>query len=250
MTRVTFNQIAYAALEVCNALERADLVACVARTGLAPGARVLDVGSGNGVVAALLAQDFGFRVDAVEFDPGMAAIARRTIDAAGVSGKVRLHVARSAEVLAELRDLDLICVIGATDPVGEGVREPRAMLEGLRPHLRDGGFLIWGDLFWKSEPPAPLRQLMEITNLHETHDGWQAAAQAAGYEVVSAEVSSEGTWDRYLATMEGAARAWLDANPDAPEHKIVRTSADRVKAMFDFGRPYAGFGLYLLRKLT
>ena len=45
----------------------------------------------------------------------------------------------------------------------------------------------------------------------------------------------------------GSARAWLAANPDAPEAPAVRASADRVKAMFDFGRPYLGFGLYLLR---
>jgi len=248
--RRNFHQIAYEALDVCNALERETLSACVARTGLGPGARALEIGAGNGTVGILLARDFGMTVEAVELDWGMAAMAQQRIASAGVADRVTLHRLRSEIVLQDLNDLDLITAIGVTDPVGEGVREPRAMLEGLRRHLRDGGFLIWGDLFWKAEPPAPLRQLMEITNLHETHEGWQASARAAGYEVVSAEVSSEETWDRYLATMDGAARAWLDANRDAPEHKIVRTSADRVKAMFDFGRPYAGFGLYLFRKIT
>lgn len=248
MTRRTFNQIAYAALEVCNALERADLAACVARTGLNSGARALDIGTGNGVVAALLAADFGFEVDAVELDPGMAELARATLDAAGVRDRARLHVARSGDVLAGLSELDLVCVIGATEPVGAGVREPRAMLEGLRPHLRDGGWVIWGDLFWKDEPPAPLRQVMELQNRYATHEGWQAAAREAGYEVVSAQVSSDATWDRYLAAMDAAARDWIATHPKAEERSAVEASADRVKAMFDFGRPWLGFGLYLFRR--
>lgn len=246
--RRNFHQIAYQALEICNALERADLAACVARTGLGEGARTLEIGAGNGAVTTLLAADFGMTVDAVELDWGMAALAQSRIDAADVADRVTLHRLRSDTVLADLRGLDLICVIGATEPVGEGVREPRAMLEGLRPHLRDGGWVIWGDLFWKDEPPAPLRQVMELSNLYETHEGWQVAARDAGYEVVSAEESTDATWDRYLATMDGAARAWLDANPDAEERRMILASADRVKSMFAFGRPWLGFGLYLFRK--
>lgn len=246
--RRNFHQIAYAALDVCNALERADLAACVARTGLGEGAQALEIGAGNGEVSVLLARDFGMTVEAVELDWGMAALAQGRVDAAGVADRVTLHRLRSDTVLTDLSGLDLICVIGATEPVGEGVREPRAMLEGLRPHLKDGGWVIWGDLFWKDEPPAPLRQVMELSNLYATHEGWQAAAHEAGYEVVSAAASSEATWDRYLAAMDAAARDWIAANPDAEERRMVEASADRVKSMFAFGRPWLGFGLYLFRK--
>ncbi len=246
--RRNFHQIAYAALEVCNALERVDLAACVARTGLGAGARALEIGAGNGEVTVVLARDFGMTVDAVELDWGMAALAQGRIDAAGAADRVTLHRLRSDTVLADLSGLDLICVIGATEPTGEGVREPRAMLEGLRPHLKDGGWVIWGDLFWKDEPPETLRRVMELSNLYATHEGWQAAAREAGYEVVSAQTSSDATWDRYLGAMDRAARDWIAANPTAVERRVVEASADRVKSMFDFGRPWLGFGLYLLRK--
>jgi predicted O-methyltransferase YrrM len=248
--RRNFHQIAYEALEVCNALERADLKACVAKTGLGAGARALEIGAGNGEVSVLLARDFGMTVEAVELDWGMAALAQARIDAAGVTDRVALHRLRSDTVLADLRGLDLICVIGATEPTGEGVREPRAMLEGLRPHLADGGQVIWGDLFWIGEPPGPLRQIVEMNNTYLSHEGWQAAAREAGYDVVSAEASSDATWDRYLTTVDRAARDWIAANADAPERRGVEASADRIKAMFDFGRPWLGFGLYLFRKLT
>ena len=52
----------------------------------------------------------------------------------------------------------MILALGVTEPVGEGVRDPQAMLAGLKPHLTEGGQLIWGDLTWLAEAadlPAP-----------------------------------------------------------------------------------------------
>lgn len=241
--RTSFNLIAYRALDVCNALEMATIEAAVARTGLTAGAAALDIGCGNGAVAATLARRFGLSVTAIERDPAMAELARERT--AG-SGAVVVE-AGSGTVLAGLPPQDLIVVIGATEAAAAGVRDPGAVFGSLRGHLAPGGWLLWGDLFWSAEPPEPLRMLTEATNTYLTHDGWQAAAQGAGFEVVSADVSPPEVWDRYTTAMDTAARNWLAANPDAPEAHGVRASADRVKAMFDFGRPYLGFGLYLLR---
>lgn len=242
--RVSFNLIAYRALNVCNALEMAEVEAAVARASLPEGATALDIGCGNGAVAAMLARRFGLSVTAVERDPVMAVLARERT--AG-SGAVVIE-AGSETVLAGLPPQDLIIVIGATEAAAPGVRDPRAVFERLHDHLAPGGWLLWGDLFWSAQPPEPLRILVEATNTYLTHDGWQTAARDAGFEVVSADVSPSEVWDSYTTTMDAAARDWLAANPDAPEASGVRASADRVKAMFDFGRPYLGFGLYLLRR--
>lgn len=240
--RTSFNLIAYRALDVCNALEMGAVEAAVSRAGLPEGATALDIGCGNGAVAAMLARRFGLSVTAVERDPPMAALARERT--AG-SGAVVIE-SGSETVLADLPPQDMIVVIGATEAAAAGVRDPKAVFERLRGHLAPGGWLLWGDLFWSAEPPEPLRMLTEATNTYLSHEGWQTAARQAGFEVVSADVSSPETWDRYTAAMDAAARDWLAAHPDAPEAPGVRASADRVKAMFDFGRPYLGFGLYLL----
>lgn len=242
--RASFHLIAYRALDVCNALEMAAVEAAVARADLPAGATALDIGCGNGAVAARLARRFDLNVTAVERDPAMAALARERTAGSGV---VVLETG-SETALADLTPQDLIVVIGATEAAAAGLRDPRAVFERLRDHLAPGGRLLWGDLFWRAEPPPPLRMLVEAANTYLTHDGWQAAARAAGFEVVSADVSSPETWDRYTAAMDAAAQAWLAAHPDAPEAPGVRASAQRVKTMFDFGRPYIGFGLYLLRK--
>ncbi|MDI3406228.1 class I SAM-dependent methyltransferase [Streptomyces cavernicola] len=53
--------------------------------GLAEGARVLDVASGRGTTALLLANAYGVRVDGVDYAPANTALARGATEAAGLS---------------------------------------------------------------------------------------------------------------------------------------------------------------------
>ncbi|HUH22543.1 MAG TPA: hypothetical protein VLZ51_00600, partial [Brevundimonas sp.] len=150
--------------------------------------------------------------------------------------------------LAALPAFDLIVAIGSTEPAGKGVREPAEVFAALAEHLTPGGALLWGDLFWKEEPPAPLRQLVETGGYYVSHDEWQAAARTAGMTVVSAEISDDAEWAAYRTAMEGATANWLDAHPDHADAPSVAATAHRIKMMLDFGAPFLGFGLYLFRK--
>ena len=244
---MTFPRIAYEALEVCNGVTMAAVETAVSRAGLAAGVEALDIGAGNAAVAIRLAETFGLRVTTIEMDPGMADLARARIAGAGVEDRVALVVAAAADVLARTRPVDLITALGTTNVTGEGRPTPEAALRALRRHLRPGGWLLWGDLVWLSEPPGPLRQIVEATNLYAGHDGWQAAARTAGLEVVVAEISPKAAFDDYARALTDAARRWLEANSAAPEAGSIRMSADRVGAMLEYGRDHIGFGLYLLR---
>ncbi|WP_305303762.1 cyclopropane-fatty-acyl-phospholipid synthase family protein [Brevundimonas sp.] len=244
---MSFQRIAYEVREVCNAVELATLEAAVARTGLGQGATAIDIGTGNATVAIQLAQRFGLAVAAIELDPVMADLARSRIEAAGVENRVSLTVARAAEVLARKGPVDLIVALGTTDVSGEGRPTPEAGFIALRRSLKPGGWLLWGDVVWLAEPPAPLRQITEATNLYTDDDGWRAAAAAAGFEVIEGRVSPQDVFDTYSGDSIAAARAWLDANPEAPGAASIRLNADRVQAIMEFGRDYIGFGLYLLR---
>jgi predicted O-methyltransferase YrrM len=243
--RTNFHRIAYEALDVCNAVRLPVLARAVETTGVRPGDRALDIGTGNGTVAVLLAEAFDLQVVTVEADPVMADLAAARIAASGAAGRIDLRTGTSGTQLGGLKPLDLIVAIGATDPCGDGTREPPAMLAGLSRHLKPGGAILWGDLFWRGDPPDPLRQLVEMNNTYASHEGWQAAARSAGLDVALAEVSDDAAWDDYLATMDRAARDWLAAHPDRPEAAGVRASADRVQTLFHFGRPHLDFGLYV-----
>ena len=244
---MSFHRIAYEALDVCNAVEMATLDERLRATGLAPGARALDIGCGNGAVSIRLAEGFGLSVDAVELSPAMADLARTLIKASGFGERVALHEARSETVLAEAEPWDLIVALGVTEPVGGGIRDPQGMFSGLRSHLVPGGWLLWGDLVFLSEPSPPVRQLVEAHNIYADHDGWQAAARAAGFEVASAQISPPDIWDAYGRTMQAAVADWLAAHPDHADAAAVAGAAHRLKLMFDFGQGSLGFGLYLLR---
>lgn len=245
---MTFNRIAYEALEVCNAVDMAVVEDAVTRTDLATGARAVDVGTGNAAVALRLAERFGFSVEAVEFDPVMADLARSRIEAAGREEAVTLAVASAAEALADAKALDLITALGTTNLTGEGRPSPEAGFAFLAERLAPGGWLLWGDLVWLTEPPAPLRQIVETTNQYADDAGWAAAAQAAGLELVWREISDQSAFDAYVQTTADAVAAWLEAHPDALEAEAVRFHARRTATVFEFGRGMFGFGLYLFRR--
>ena len=243
----SYNRIAYEALEVCNGVTMAAIEGAVARAGSPTGALAADVGTGNAGVAIRMAQTFGLEVTAIEYDPVMAGLARERIAAAGLDDRIHLAVGAAAEVLATLPPLDLIAALGTTNVNGEGRPTPEAGFAFLKTRLKPGGWLLWGDLVWIAEPPAPLRQIAEATNQYTDDEGWKSAAEAAGFEVVWSEVSPQAVFDAYAAAADTAARDWLAAYPDAPEATTVQASADRVKMVLEFGRPFIGFGLYLLR---
>jgi SAM-dependent methyltransferase len=245
--RMSFHRIAYEALEVCNPAEMAMVDDRLRATGLMPGARALDIGCGNAAVSIRMAEAFGLSVDAVELAPAMADLARSRIAGSQAGARVTLHQSRSDLLLATLPPWELIVALGVTEPVGAGIRDPQGMFEGLRPHLSQGGWLLWGDLVWLTEPATPLRQLVEATNTYADDEGWQAAARAAGFEIVSARISPPETWDHYTATMLDAVAGWLRDNSDHPDTAAVSAASHRIRLMFEFGRGVLGFGLYLLR---
>ncbi|MFN3815499.1 SAM-dependent methyltransferase [Brevundimonas sp.] len=247
---LSFNHIAYEALDVCNAVSWDAVRDAVAAAELAPGALALDLGAGNATVAIGLACDFGLRVRAVERDPVMAGLAARRIAAAGQGARVDLLVQDSSEVLDHPPLPDLITVLGATDAAAPGLRDPVAVFARLKDAVAPGGHLLWGEPFWKAEPSARLRQIIELTNSYQTDAGWRTAAEQAGWRVVHVRHSTDEEWRTYIDTMDASVRAWAVANPEAPEAPRLIARADMQKALFESeGFRVFGFGLYLLSAL-
>lgn len=247
MAAVTFSRIAYETLEVCNGVEMAAIEAMVALTRLPPGARAVDVGTGNACVAIHLAERFGFHVEAIEMGEVMMMLARERVARAGAE-RVTLTRGRSSEVLNAREPVDLITAIGSTNVDGTGRPTPEAGFRYLASRLKPGGYLLWGDLTWLGEPSAPLKQLVEVGNQYTDEPGWKAAAEASGLSVEAAEISPQPVFDAYSATMIASVSAWLDAHPDAPEVEDIRFHRDRMKTIFEYAQGVLGFGLYLLKR--
>jgi len=245
---MTFSRIAYETLQVCNGVEMAAIETALARANPSPSTRAVDVGTGNAAVALHLAERFAVSVTAIEFDAVMADLARNRIAASPVGDRVTLIEGPAHLAFVELQPIDLMVALGTTNLTGDGRPTPRAGFEFLHRHLQPGGWLLWGDIVWLTQPVEPLRQLVEATNIYADDAGWQAAATEAGFDVVWREISDQSVFDAYERDTLAAAAGWLDANPDAPEAPIIRFNAERMKALFQFGRGVIGFGLYLLRR--
>lgn len=123
--------------------------------GVAPGMRVLDVGSGAGDVAFLAAKIVGDSGEVVGVDlaaPGIEIARSRAVEHS--LRNVSFHVGDPAEMKFE-QPFD--AVLGRY--VLQFQKDPAAMLRKLAAHLKPGGVAVFHEIDWgsmRSFPPAPL----------------------------------------------------------------------------------------------
>ena len=96
-----------------------------------PGDRVLEVGTGSGYQAAVLAQ-MGARVFSIEIVPALAKQARQTLDALGYGSKVTVRLGDGYAGWPSEAPFDAILVTAA----------PPAIPEPLKQQLETGGRLV------------------------------------------------------------------------------------------------------------
>ncbi|MFJ3711668.1 class I SAM-dependent methyltransferase [Streptomyces sp. NPDC090053] len=101
--------------------------------------RVLDIGSGPGVVSCLLAEVFPYaEVVAVDATPGLLDRARARAEHAGLGDRVRTRHAELPDGVSELGDADLVWAGNSLHHVGD----QRAALDGFVRLLRPGGTVV------------------------------------------------------------------------------------------------------------
>ena len=182
------------------------------RLDLGPDSHVLDIASGKGGPALLLAETFGCRLTCVERAPEFVAAARERTAAAGLDDRIEIVEADAAAY--EPARYDAALCLGASFAYG-----------GLVPtleRLRDAApLLAVGEPYWREWPlPAAPDQNEEerlaeeeFLPLPETVE----RAESAGVRVVSLIASSQDDWDRYESLHWLALDEWLAANPDHPQ---------------------------------
>lgn len=240
--------IAYEAMDICNPVSPGLIDRALGVAGLPAGARGLDLGCGNAAMAVHLAETFGLAIDAIERSPKVFEIARRRTAGRGAPGKVVLHNIDSAAYLAKADPLDLIICAGASQILPNS-NEPTAFLAVLADSLRPGGFLLWGDPYWKKAPDPQLAAMIAAYATYKSHAENIAAGEAAGLACWYAGVSTEQDWDDYSWRITAANLAWLDANPGHPDAAEVRQRTDFLRgAYLNLSREALGFGVYLFRR--
>jgi SAM-dependent methyltransferase len=209
--------------------------------GLGPESHVLDVASGKGGPALLLAQEFGCRLTCVEQAPEFVAAARDRVAAAGLADRIELVEADAASF--EDGRYDAALCLGATFAYG-GLVPALERLSGAAP------LVAVGEPYWRRWPlphgaePAGRVAEDEWLPLRETIE----RAESTGVRVVSLIASSEDDWDRYESLRWHALDTWLETNPEHPEADEFRArgAANRDRYL-RWERDCLGWAIFVCR---
>lgn len=212
---------------------------------MAPGTRVLDLGSGSGEMLCTWARDHAIRGTGIDMSPLFTAQAKRRAEELGVADRVAfIHADAAGFVAAE--KVDVAACIGATW-IGGGVAGTIAL---LGKSLRPGGIILVGEPYWLQTPPTEavaqgchagsIADFLLLPDL-------LASFNALGYDVVEMVLANQDSWDRYEAAKWLTMSRWLAANPDDTFANEVRAELSGAAERYArFTRDYLGWGVFAL----
>lgn len=232
--------VAEAAHELQNPTSEDKLLLLGRRLGLAPGSRVLDIASGRGGPAILLAREFGCQIHGIEVAPEFHAVAVERAAAAGVEERTTFELADAAGVALEREAYDAALCLGASFVFG-GLADT---VDTLAAAVRQGGLVAVGEPYWR-RLPLP-EDYEDRRDPWTTLDGTVAIFETSGLPVVSVIASSEDDWDRYETLHWQSVERWLGESPDDPDAPEIRARHEREKRTYlRYGREYLGWAIFV-----
>ena len=232
--------VAEALHELQNPISPEKLVLLGKRLGLGSDSRVLDIASGRGGPAVLLAETFGCSVRAVEISPDFHAAAVERAASAGVGELLTFELGDGAEAAFEPESYDAALCLGASFVYGSLADT----VDALAPAVRPGGHVVVGEPYWR-RLPLP-EDYADRRDPWTTLEGTVTIFETSGLPVVSVIAASEDDWDRYETLHWQAVEAWLDANPDDADASEIRTRhAHHKRAYLRYGRELLGWAIFV-----
>ncbi|MDP8911866.1 MAG: methyltransferase domain-containing protein [Actinomycetota bacterium] len=214
------------------------------RLGLRPESRVLDLGSGRGGPALVLAEAFGCRITCVERADDFVSAARERIRVAGLSDLIELVHADARTFELEAGGYDAALCLGASFVWG-GLA---GTLDALRPAVRAGGFVAVGEPYWRRWPLPEEAQPDEgedFATLPETVKRFEAS----GLPAVGVIASSEDDWDAYETLHWLALEEWLYEHPDDRDAGRFRERGAHYRERYlRWQRDLLGWAIFIGRK--
>jgi ubiquinone/menaquinone biosynthesis C-methylase UbiE len=237
--------VAESAHELQNPTSQEKLVLLGERLGLGPGSHVLDIASGRGGPALVLAGTFGCRIRGIELSADFQAVAVERAAAAGLSDLLSFEVGDGAASAFESEEYDAALCLGASFVFGSLADT----VDALAPAVRPGGHVVVGEPFWKRLPLPD--DYEDRRDPWTTLEGTVTIFETSGLSVVSVITSSEDDWDRYETLHWQSVERWLDENPGDPDATDIRTRHERGKRVYlRHGRDVLGWAILVGWKAT
>jgi SAM-dependent methyltransferase len=210
------------------------------RLRLGSASRVLDIASGRGGPAVLLAQEFGCEIEGIEVAPEFHAVAVERAEAAGVDERLAFRLGDASQEELPAASYDVAMCLGASFVWG-GLA---GTLDALEPTVRPGGHVVVGEPFWR-KLPLP-EDYAERDEPFTTLEGTVALMERGALRVVSVIASSEDDWDRYETLHWRAVEEWLAENADDPDAGDIRSRHERYKETYlRHAREYLGWAIFV-----
>lgn len=235
--------VAEARHELQNPTSEEKLVLLGERLGLLPGVRVLDVASGRGGPALLLARRFECSIEGIELSPEFHAVAVERAAERGLSHLVSFRLGDASQAELPKGGYDAALCLGASF-VYDGLAPTIAALAAA---VRPGGHVVVGEPYW--------RRLALPDDYEDRDDPWTTLEgtvrvfEESGLPVVSVIASSEDDWDRYETLHWLAVEEWLAANATDPDADEIRQRHLRWKQVYlRYGRDYCGWAIFVAWK--
>ena len=226
--------------EIQNPTSEEKLLLLGERLRLGPGSRVLDIASGRGGPALLLAGEFGCRIDGIELRPEFHAAAAERVESAGLSGLVSVKLADASGEELQENEYDVAMCLGASF-VWSSLA---GTLDALEPVVRAGGHVVVGEPYWRKLPLPDDYAARDapFTTLEDT----VAIVESGGLRSVTVIASSEDDWDRYETLHWRACEEWLAANPTDSDAPYIRAEHERSKQNYlRHQRDHLGWAIFV-----
>jgi SAM-dependent methyltransferase len=208
------------------------------RLRLGPGTRVLDIASGRGGPAIVLASTFGCEIVGVEKANVFAEAARERIAAAGLERLISIREGDAADFPIEPDAWDAALCLGATWIWAGLEGTVAALLAGVRR----GGHVAVGEVYRRTPAQADDD---EFTSLAETVRRFERA----GPPVTVLITASQQDWDAYESLHWASLEEWLAENADDPEAAEIRAQHEEWKWRYlEHGRELDGWTILAGRK--
>jgi cyclopropane fatty-acyl-phospholipid synthase-like methyltransferase len=218
-------QIAFRHHVVMNPSSPEKIVQLGARIRLDSRTTVLDLCSGTGGPAVLLAQHYGCRVTCVELHEPFLEHARRRAEEAGVSHLLTLIHADAAEYMNDPGRFGAAICLGAAGVLGSFEDAATA----LRATVPTGGHVVIGDLYrldgvtlevGNDAPTWLIDAVQSSTTLSERLDELVRSRLAP----ITVIPSSEEDWSTYSSLIWLSVEDWMEEHPAHPEGQSMATS--------------------------
>jgi len=232
--------VAEATHEIQNPTSPEKLLLLGRLLGLEPGSRVLDIASGRGGPALLLAGVSGCTWHGIELSPDFHAVAVERIAEAGLAERVTFELGDAAQAAHETESYDAALCLGASFVYGSLADT----VDALAPAVRPGGHVVVGEPYWRRLPlPEDYEDRREPWT---TLEGTITVFESCGVPVVSVIASSEDDWDRYETRRWQAVVRWLAENADDPDAADIRARHERARRTYlQHQREYLGWAIFV-----